>query len=102
MGLVAGEKEKDDAVDDIDDVICAGKEVPALELGAFRLRSFASVPFETRNSSHIGAILSYRRQTVKKEPVFTNWQPRIYTVLGLPLMMTVSYAITDFFHSFSA
>jgi len=55
---VAGEKEKDDAVDDIDDVICAGKEVPALELGAFRLRSFVSVPFETRNSSHIDAILS--------------------------------------------
>jgi hypothetical protein len=44
--LVAGEKENDDAVD-IDDVICARTEVPALELGAFRLRSFAAVPFET-------------------------------------------------------
>jgi len=57
LGLVAGEKEKDEAVD-IDDVICAGKEVPALELGAFRLRSFAAVTFEIRNSSHIDAILS--------------------------------------------
>lgn len=48
MDLVAEEKKKDE-FDDIDDIICVGKEVPALELGAFRLRSSAVVPFETRN-----------------------------------------------------
>lgn len=57
LDFVAEEKEKDE-VDDIDDVICVGREVPALELGAFRLRSFVAVPFETRNSSQIDAILS--------------------------------------------
>jgi hypothetical protein len=48
LDLVAEEKKKDE-FDDIDDIICVGKEVPALELGAFRLRSSAVVPFETRN-----------------------------------------------------
>ena len=99
MDLVADEKGNE--VDDTDEVICVGKEVPALELGAFRLRSFAAVPFETRNSSHIDAILS--TPDCKKEAVyFTNWHPHIYTVHRLPLMMTVSYALTDFLHSFSA
>jgi hypothetical protein len=97
---VAEEKEKDEA-DDIGDVICVGKEVLALELGAFRLRSSAAVPFETRNSSHIDAILSipnYKKETI----FFTNWHPHIYMVLRLPLMMAVSYALTDFCNSFSA
>jgi len=67
LDLVVEEKEKDE-VDGIDDVICAEKEVPALELGAFRLRSFAVVTFETRNSSHIDAILS--TPNCKKKPVF--------------------------------
>ena len=39
------EKEDDDDDDDIDDVTCVGKEVRTLELGAFRARSFAAVPF---------------------------------------------------------
>jgi hypothetical protein len=102
LDLVAEEKEKDEA-DDIGDVICVcvGKEVQAFELGAFRLRSSAAVPFETRNSSHIDAILS--TPNYKKEPIFfTNWHPHIYTVLRLPLMMAVSYALTDFCNSFSA
>lgn len=67
------EKEEDDEDDedgDIDDVICVGKGVPALERGAFRVRSIAAVPFGTRNSAHFDAVLS--KPSCKKEPVFSQ------------------------------
>lgn len=94
------EKEKN-YEDDIDDVIRVGKEVPALELGAFRVRSIAAVSFGTRNSAHLDAVLP--TPSCKNEPVFyTSWHPHSYTVLCLSLVMTVAYAVTDFFYSFPA
>lgn len=80
-----GEGKRDDEVD-IDVVICVGMEVSALELGI-----------------HPMLMQSCRHQTVKRNQ--SSSQIGIHTsktALRLPLMMTVSYALTDFFHSFSA
>jgi len=85
LDLVVEEKEKDDEVD-IDDVICVGMEVSALELAI-----------------HPILMKSCRSQTVERNQ--SSSQIGIHTsktVLRLPLMMTVSYALTDFLHSFSA
>jgi len=80
LDLVAEEKEKDEV--DIDDVICVGMEVSALELGI-----------------HPTLMQSCRRQTVKRNQ--SSSQIGIHTsktVLRLPLTMTISYALISFIH----